>query len=43
MKEYTLEYCQHIMKINNGDLDLSGTQIQDAYAARKKVKEVINE
>ena len=28
MKEYTLEYCQHIMKINNGDLDLSGTQIQ---------------
>ena len=27
MKEATLEYCQYIMKINNGNLDLSGTQI----------------
>ena len=60
MKEYTLEYCQHIMKINNGDLclsgtqiqslpegltvggwlDLNGTQIQDTYAERKKVKRI---
>ena len=28
MKEITLEFCQYKMKISNGDLDLSGTQIQ---------------
>ena len=27
MKEATLEYCQYLMKINNGNLDLRGTQI----------------